>query len=219
LADGKAGAAAVKQFSALRNGKMTSHIQPLAYTSPYAWIFWIVFLVAYVPEFFVVARAKPAPGDKTDRGSLTVIIIASWLAFPAAFRVASWPRFALPTHHFIWFVLGLAILLAGSALRHYCFRTLGRYFTGNVKVQANQPVIEHGPYRFVRHPSYTGGMLMFLGTGLALTNWLSTLILVGMGAVTYSYRVRVEEQALESSLGQPYLEYMRRTKRFIPFVF
>jgi protein-S-isoprenylcysteine O-methyltransferase Ste14 len=198
---------------------MTSHIQPLAYTSPYTWFFWAVFLVAYVPEFLVIARAKPAPGDHTDRGSMTLIIIASWLAFPAAFTVASWPRFALPTHHVIWFVLGLAILLAGSALRHYCFRTLGRYFTGNVKVQANQPVIEHGAYRFVRHPSYTGGMLMFLGTGLALTNWLSALILLGMGAVTYSYRVRVEEQALGNSLGQPYLEYMRRTKRFIPFVF
>jgi protein-S-isoprenylcysteine O-methyltransferase Ste14 len=198
---------------------MTSYTQPVAYTSPYAWIFWAAFLVAYIPEFLVVARAKPAPGDKTDRGSMTVIIIASWLAFPAAFMVAPWSRFALTTHRIAWFALGLAILLAGSALRRYCFRTLGCYFTGNVKVQADQPVIEHGLYRFVRHPSYTGGMLMYLGTGLALTNWLSVLILLGMGLVTYSYRVRVEEQALGSSIGQPYLEYMRRTKRFIPFVF
>jgi protein-S-isoprenylcysteine O-methyltransferase Ste14 len=198
---------------------MTSHIQPLAYTSPYAWIFWAVFLVAYVPEFLVVARAKPAPGDKTDRGSMTLIIIASWLAFPAAFWVAHWTRFALPTHRLKWFALGLAILLAGSALRQYCFRTLGRYFTGNVKVQAGQPVIEHGLYRFVRHPSYTGGMLMYFGTGLALTNWLSILIIVGMGVITYSYRVHVEEHALGKSLGPPYVEYMQRTKRFIPFVF
>jgi protein-S-isoprenylcysteine O-methyltransferase Ste14 len=198
---------------------MTSQIQPLAYTSPYAWIFWIVFLVAYVPEFLIVARAKPAPGDKTDRGSMALIIIASWLAFPAAFTVAPWSRFVLTTHRLVWFALGLAILLAGSALRQYCFRTLGRYFTGNVKVQADQPVIQHGLYRFVRHPSYTGGILMYFGTGLALTNWLSVLILVGMGVATYSYRVRVEEQALGNSIGQPYLEYMQRTKRFIPFVF
>jgi protein-S-isoprenylcysteine O-methyltransferase Ste14 len=198
---------------------MTSHIQPLAYTSPYAWIFWIIFLVAYVPEFFVIARAKPTPGDKTDRGSMTLIIIASWLAFPAAFWVAPWSRFTLSTHRVVWFALGLVILLAGSALRHYCFRTLGRYFTGNVKVQANQRVIEDGLYRFVRHPSYTGGMLMFLGTGLALTNWLSILIIVGMGVVTYSYRVYVEEYALRNAIGQPYVEYMRRTKRFIPFIF
>jgi protein-S-isoprenylcysteine O-methyltransferase Ste14 len=198
---------------------MTSHVQPLAYTSPYAWIFWTVFLVAYVPEFLVVARAKPAPGDKTDRGSMTLIIIASWLAVPVTFWVAPWSRFALHNHRVVWFALGLAILLAGSALRRYCFRTLGRYFTGNVKVQADQPVIQHGLYRFVRHPSYTGGMLMYFGTGLALTNWLSILIIVGMGIVTYSYRVHVEENALGKSIGQPYVDYMERTKRFIPFVF
>jgi len=178
-----------------------------------------VFLVAYVPEFVVVARSKPAAGDKTDQGSMTFIILASWLAFPAAFAVASWPKFALLNHRIVWFALGLVILAAGSMLRRYCFRTLGRYFTGNVRVDADQPVIEDGLYHFVRHPSYTGGMLMYLGTGLALTNGLSALILVGMGAVTYTYRVRVEEQALGNSIGQPYLEYMQRTKRFIPFVF
>jgi protein-S-isoprenylcysteine O-methyltransferase Ste14 len=198
---------------------MTSHIQPLAYTPPFAWIFWAVFFIAYVPEFFIVVRAKPAPGDKTDRGSMTLIIIASWLAVPATFWVAPWSRFTLTTHRVFWFGLGLTILLTGSALRRYCFRTLGRYFTGNVKVQPDQPVIQHGLYRFVRHPSYTGGMLMYFGTGLALTNWLSILIIVGMGVVTYSYRVHVEEHALRNSIGQPYVECMRRTKRFIPFIF
>ena len=198
---------------------MTAQIQPLAYTSPYAWVFWAVFLAAYVPEFAVVARSKPAAGKKTDRGSMTFIIIASWLAFPAAFAVSSWSKFALLNHRIVWFALGIAILLAGSMLRRYCFRTLGRFFTGNVRVLADHTVIEDGPYRFVRHPSYTGGMLMYLGTGLALTNWLSALILVGMGAITYAYRVRVEEQALGSSIGQPYRDYMQRTKRFVPFVF
>lgn len=179
-------------------------------------------MATYLPEFAVVARSKRAAGDKTDkadRGSMAFIILASWLAFPAAFAVSSWSKFALSNHRIVWFALGLVILLAGSMLRRYCFRTLGRYFTGNVRVQADQPVIDDGLYRFVRHPSYTGGMLMYLGTGLALTNWLSALILVGMGAATYAYRVLVEEQALGSSIGQPYVEYMRRTKRFIPFVF
>jgi protein-S-isoprenylcysteine O-methyltransferase Ste14 len=96
---------------------------------------------------------------------------------------------------------------------------LGRYFTANVRVQADQPVIDAGPYRLVRHPSYTGGMIMYLGTGLALTNWLSVLILAGMGALTYAYRVRVEERALATSIGEPYREYMQRTKRFVPFMF
>jgi len=61
-------------------------------------------------------------------------------------------------------------------------------------------------------------MLMYLGTGLALTNWLSVLVLVILGGLGYAYRVRVEERALEMELGEPYRDYVRRTKRFVPFV-
>jgi protein-S-isoprenylcysteine O-methyltransferase Ste14 len=82
-----------------------------------------------------------------------------------------------------------------------------------------QTVIQEGAYRWVRHPSYTGGMLMYLGTGLALTNWLSAVILTAMGAAGYAYRVHVEERALATTLGEQYQDYMRRTKRFLPFVF
>ena len=96
---------------------------------------------------------------------------------------------------------------------------LGKHFTGDVKASAEQPVIDTGAYRWIRHPSYTGGILMYLGTGMALTSWLSTLIITLAGALGYVYRVRVEEQALRNNLGGRYQEYMRRTKRFVPFVF
>jgi protein-S-isoprenylcysteine O-methyltransferase Ste14 len=198
---------------------MTVHIQPLAYSPPYVWIFWTAFLLAYVPEFALIRRSKPAAGETTDRGSMRVIMLAGWLAFPAAFIVASWSQFAVLNHRAAWFTFGIVALLAGSLLRRYCFRTLGRYFTGNVRVLPDQPVIENGLYRFVRHPSYTGGMLMYLGTGIALTNWLSVLILLCFGGATYAYRVTIEEEALGTVLGEPYLAYMRRTKRFIPFIF
>ncbi len=96
---------------------------------------------------------------------------------------------------------------------------LGKHFTGDVKASPDQPVVDRGIYRWVRHPSYTGGMLMYMGTGLALTNWLSVLIITVAGGAAYLYRVRVEEQALQANLGGRYQEYMRRTKRFVPFVF
>ncbi len=195
------------------------HIQIFAYTSPYVWIFWAVFLFAFVPEFMLMARSRPAQGEKTDQGSMQLIMLVGWIAFPAAFTVASWARFVLLDGQKFWFGVGMAMLLGGSLLRRYCWRVLGKYFTGNVRVQADQRVIQEGIYKWVRHPSYTGGMLMYLGVGLGLTNWLSALILVAMGAATYAYRVRVEERALGTSLGSAYLDYMQRTTRFIPFVF
>jgi protein-S-isoprenylcysteine O-methyltransferase Ste14 len=80
-------------------------------------------------------------------------------------------------------------------------------------------VVQNGPYRFIRHPSYSGTFLTMLGVGLAVTNWASLLFLLLFVLAGHLYRVRVEEQALMRILGQPYIAYMHRTKRFIPLVF
>jgi protein-S-isoprenylcysteine O-methyltransferase Ste14 len=194
-------------------------MKPLAYTSPYAWIFWAVFLLAFAPEFRLVARSHPAAGAKTDRGSMQLIMLAGWIGMFGAFAVAAIPSLVIVRGQRLWFAAGLALVLAGSLLRRHCWRMLGKHFTGDVKAVEDQPVIEDGMYRWVRHPSYTGGMLMYLGVGLALTNWLSVVIIGAAGAAAYYYRVLVEERALRTALGSRYQEYMMRTKRFIPFLF
>jgi protein-S-isoprenylcysteine O-methyltransferase Ste14 len=194
-------------------------MKPLAYTSPYVWFFWAVFLFAYMPEFVLIARSRPAQGEKADRGSMTLIVLAGWIGMLGAFMVAGIRAFMITSGQKAWFVAGLIVLFCGRLLRRHCWRMLGKHFTGDVKASADQPVIERGVYRWVRHPSYTGGMLMYLGTGLALTNWMSVLIITLAGGAAYLYRVRVEEQALQTNLGSRYQEYMRRTKRFVPFVF
>jgi protein-S-isoprenylcysteine O-methyltransferase Ste14 len=194
-------------------------MKPLAFTLPYAWLFWAVFLLAYVPEFALVARTKPEKGEKSDRGSLVLILLAGWIGSTAAFIVAGFQVFAMRSNQKAWFATGLAVLICGSLLRRHCWRMLGKHFTGDVRAAADQPVVDRGAYRWVRHPSYTGGILMYLGTGIALTNWLSALIITAAGGLAYLYRVRVEERALQATLGSRYHEYMQRTKRFVPFVF
>jgi protein-S-isoprenylcysteine O-methyltransferase Ste14 len=194
-------------------------MKPLAFTLPYAWLFWAVFLFAYLPEFALVARSRPAKGEKADRGSMMLIMLAGWIGSLGAFAVAGVQAFAITRGRLAWFLTGLSILLLGRLLRMHCWRMLGKHFTGDVKAAEDQPVIELGAYRWVRHPSYTGGILMYLGTGIALTNWLSALIITAAGGLAYLYRVRVEEHALRAILGIRYQEYMQRTKRFVPFVF
>jgi protein-S-isoprenylcysteine O-methyltransferase Ste14 len=80
-------------------------------------------------------------------------------------------------------------------------------------------VVDRGAYRYVRHPSYTAGLILFIGVGLALGNWLSLLVLTLVVGLVYGYRVRVEERALLAVLGDPYRQYMMRTQRFVPFLF
>jgi protein-S-isoprenylcysteine O-methyltransferase Ste14 len=95
---------------------------------------------------------------------------------------------------------------------------LGRYFTFQVDVHTGQTVIETGPYRYIRHPSYSGALITVFGLGLALGNWASILALLACVLIGYAYRIRVEEAALVTALGQPYSEYMSRTARLIPFL-
>jgi hypothetical protein len=98
--------------------------RPLAFFPPYSWIFWAVFLFAYLPEFRLIARARPEPGQARDR-SMALILITGWIGFPLAFGVARWSSFILARGQKIWFALGLASLLLGSWLRRHCFKLWG----------------------------------------------------------------------------------------------
>ena len=96
---------------------------------------------------------------------------------------------------------------------------LGRYFTTDVAVQRQQPVIRTGPYRFVRHPSYAGALAAFVGIGVFMSDWLSIVCLLVPITLVFLNRIRVEERALLATLGAPYADYCARTKRLIPGVF
>lgn len=194
-------------------------MQLLVFSWPYALLFWAVFIWAFAPEFRLVSRPQEPTDTPQDANSKRLIMQGGGLANLIAFLVAALvPAAALP--YSVWlFWIGLCILIAGSLLRRHCWRMLGESFTGAVIVKPDQAVVERGAYRYVRHPSYTAGALLWAGIGLALANWISLVILIVSTAILYAYRVRVEETALVSVIGAPYRDYMSRTKRFIPFVF
>lgn len=196
---------------------------PLAFTMPYALVFWAVLVWAFVPEFVLTARSRPwaaQAASSSDGGSLRLIVLglgtANSVALPLSFvETVQFP----PSLRLGLFAAGLGFLVAGSLLRRHCWRTLGAYFTSAVATQLGQSIIERGAYGWVRHPSYSAGMLMHLGYGLALGSWGSTLLVVGMCIVVYSYRIAIEERTLVETLGTPYSDYMRRHKRLIPYVY
>jgi protein-S-isoprenylcysteine O-methyltransferase Ste14 len=107
-------------------------------------------------------------------------------------------------------------MVAGFAFRAWAIRELGRFFTVTVGLEEGHRVVDTGPYRFVRHPSYTGMQLFFVGLGIALDSWLSlaaAMLLPLAGIVT---RILYEEQTLRRELGEPYISYSSRTTRLIP---
>jgi protein-S-isoprenylcysteine O-methyltransferase Ste14 len=190
---------------------------PLAGVWPYALVFWMVFIWAYAPEFLLNRRSRPLLGPQ-DAGSFRLVIMVQMVAMAAAFAIAFAGPFGRLSRQQLWFWVGLGAMVAGSLLRRHCFRMLGKSFTAVVVVQPGQQVVERGAYRWVRHPSYTAGALLFAGMTLALGNWVSVAIILTAAVFTYGYRVHVEERALLATLGEPYRAYMQRTKRFIPMV-
>jgi protein-S-isoprenylcysteine O-methyltransferase Ste14 len=197
-------------------------MKPVPFTLPYALIFWSVFFWAFAPEFGIMqkARSRVREAGSRDAGSLRVILIGMVIAMVVAFAGA-WEEFlSLPSSlRFPAFALGLLCLITGSLLRRHCWRMLGACFTGDVNAQADQPVVDRGAYRWVRHPSYTAGTIMFIGIGLALGSWGSALVLGIASIVTYHYRMNIEEQVLLQTLGDRYRAYMQTRKRLIPFVY
>jgi protein-S-isoprenylcysteine O-methyltransferase Ste14 len=183
---------------------------------------WVATYALWVVPETVLSRRLRSEKDaqKVDRGSKAIVIasinVGVFLAFLAASAV---PAFTLRAHWKSVFACGIAVWLAGIALRMYSIRVLGRFFTYDVAISTGQRVVEKGPYRWLRHPSYLGGLLAMLGFGMTLTNWLAILAPVCCAAAGYMYRIPLEERALVRGLGPPYAEYMRRTWRLIPYVF
>ena len=196
-------------------------MRPLPFVWPYALVFWAAYVWAFGPEWRIVREGVKGSrsAESPDSGSLRLLLTGQWIALMAALLLAFFHVWPFPAGVIRpLFALGVTLLLLGSLLRRYCWRTLGEYFTGDVRARVDQPVIRTGPYRFVRHPSYTGGLMMFIGIGLALGSILGFLLLTLTTIAAYGYRVAVEERALLEAIGEPYRFYMTESKRFIPFI-
>lgn len=116
------------------------------------------------------------------------------------------------------FAAGVVILAGGLVLRGAAIRTLGVYFTGNVRVSADQPVVTAGPYRYLRHPSYSGLLLAFVGLGLTSVNWIGLAAMIVLPLPPVLWRIHAEENALLTTLGDRYGEFAAQRKRLIPLV-
>jgi protein-S-isoprenylcysteine O-methyltransferase Ste14 len=183
----------------------------------YVATFWAAFALWNGAELILIARRQSASSDTRDRGSFRLLALILGIAFSLDFAFTLLlPSAAIASAARPIFIVGMCCVLAGTVLRWYAVVTLGRYFTVNVATHAAQPVIEFGPYRYIRHPAYAGSLLALVGFALALGNWAGVLAMLILPGSAFGYRIAVEEAALLSELGEPYARYTRRTWRLIP---
>jgi protein-S-isoprenylcysteine O-methyltransferase len=178
----------------------------------------LVYLISEV-LLTVTRRSRSRTGTKQDRSTLGVIWMVIIVSIAAGVFVAmNWPAAALP-HGQMFALAGVVLFVAGLFLRWWAIITLGRFFTVDVTIEKDHDLVERGPFRVVRHPSYTGVLLAFVGFALTLRNWAALLVILVPIFAAFIRRMNVEEDALSRALGSRYADYMRRTKRLVPFVY
>jgi protein-S-isoprenylcysteine O-methyltransferase len=114
---------------------------------------------------------------------------------------------------------GLVVMGIGIVVRSLAIAQLGRLHSPNVAVQADHRVVDTGLYRRIRHPSYLGAIIAFLGCAIALGNWISVVVVMVLTVPAYLVRIHEEENALAATLGEPYRAYQARTHRLVPGVY
>jgi protein-S-isoprenylcysteine O-methyltransferase Ste14 len=196
---------------------------PLFSEPEYLFVFYGAIAVAMGPDILREVRHRRADTDVAeahDEGSKRVIGVVGGggvlVGVAAAYLL---PSMAISWHPRLAFAAGIVVLLVGGVVRQYAIRTLDDYFTTTVQIHDDQKVVDSGPYQWVRHPSYTGGLLEYAGFGLVLGNWVSLVTIVGGLAMAYVYRIRIEERTLSEELGEPYRRFLDRTPyRLFPYV-
>lgn len=165
-------------------------------------------------------RKQPRPSSGSgDRGSLMLLYVCITLGYCIAIPFSFSPYGRLTWGQLIWQVLGLALIAGGLWVRYSAMRTLASFFTYAVEIQPQHQLVETGLYRWVRHPAYLGQLLVFLGIGLALANWISLLGLALPISLAFSRRIAVEEQALRQHFAEAYEAYRHRSWRLIPWLY
>ncbi len=147
---------------------------------------------------------------------LWLVILASVAAGLAMVFLV--PGAALP-HAYAWRFAGVILFVLGLIVRWWAIIVLGRFFTVDVQIAKDHELVERGPFRVVRHPSYTGVLLAFAGFAFSLGNWAALLATIGPIFAAFIHRMNVEEHALTSALGDRYLRYIERTKRLVPGIY
>ena len=166
----------------------------------------------------VARRSKSRDSDK-DRLTLPLLWTVIGLSIFAGFFLReAFPQGRLP-HPQTFYVVGLILFVLGLIVRWVAIIHLGRFFTVNVAIADDHQLITTGPYRYVRHPSYTGTLLIFLGFGLCMLNIFSLAAVFLPIAAAFLWRMHVEEEALKDAFGEQYRSYVASTQRLIPFVY
>jgi protein-S-isoprenylcysteine O-methyltransferase Ste14 len=180
-------------------------------------IIWIAWLLS---EIFLnrLWRSKIANSKELDKNSLNLIWISIVVSMTLGILCSNYWVAPIVTNSALLYI-GSALIVIGMIIRFIAIRTLGKFFTVDLAIHGNHSLVQHGLYKTIRHPSYTGSLLSFFGFGLSLNNWISLIIIFVPILITFINRINIEEKLMLSQFGPDYETYKKKSKRLIPGIY
>jgi len=172
-----------------------------------------------ITETAMTARTTQGTNSPADRGTRKIVWVLIALAFAGAWPpvIFGFGRLFLLGDWLTW--VGVAIMIGAVIFRRYVIFYLGKFFTATVQIRQDHQLIKTGPYRYIRHPSYLGILLLVIGDGIALGNWISLVLCIALPLTGIIRRISVEEKELYQHFGEQYSEYRKITWRMIPYIY
>ena len=183
-------------------------------------VFIIIWSIWFISELLVNRLLRSGKNDKKsqDKGSIRIIWIMIGLANSLGIFFSIFSKNHISNLIIVPY-LGLFLILVGMTLRFISIWSLGRLFTVDVTIRDNHTIKRDGVYRFIRHPSYLGSIVSFIGFGISLNNWVSLLIISVLVTSAMIYRITIEEKLLKQQFDSEYSEYMKKSRRLIPWIY
>ncbi|MBW9146649.1 isoprenylcysteine carboxylmethyltransferase family protein [Clostridium sp. CM027] len=183
--------------------------------------FQVVFIFFLISEIFIwcftswISRKHSGEKQNGDKGSYFLLVAGFVSIIFLNLVCRKQIHFILPM---LFFWIGIFFIIIGVLFRSYSVWTLRNFFTLSVQVNSTQKIIQTGPYKYLRHPSYSGSILSLIGITLSFRSFegvIGTLIII---VVIYGYRITIEETILEKTFKETYKDYKDNTYRIIPFI-
>ena len=182
--------------------------------------FIVIWSIWFASEILLARLMRSGTNDKKkqDKGSIVFIWVMIALAISMGIMFSINNRFYISNQQLIPYI-GIITIVVGMVFRFISIWTLGRLFTVDVTIRDNHTIKKNGIYSIVRHPSYLGSLVSFIGFGISLNSWLSLMAIAVLMTIAFIYRIKIEEKVLINQFGADYLEYKKKTYGLIPWIY
>ena len=180
-------------------------------------IFSALFFISEMTLMLVKRSKKIDSKVNNDKKSLIIFWFVIPISITLGFMLANYSIWNLT--QIIIAIAGLFVFIAGISIRWIAIIQLADEFTVDVSIVKNHKLKTTGLYQIVRHPSYMGLLMLVVGLSIAMNSFFSILVISIPIFLAINYRIKIEETTLLKEFKQFYLEYSRKTKSLIPYIY